>query len=332
MRETRVADSTGANGQCILCGSGDVHTIDQFPFRDLRQLYFETCEVDISTCLDTPYERALVYLYECGACGLEFFPTSLRGNVRLYEALARFDYYYMADKWEFGIALEDVRDSKTILEVGCGNGCFLDQVTKAYPEKKLMGLELNLDALRVCREKGLAVQAKPIDEFSNEHADSFDAVCAFQVLEHVEDPRGFLEAAFRCLKDGGLCILSVPNSCGFTQYAINDFGNMPPHHLTRWAPSVMQKTASRYRVSVQRILLEQVAEYHKEWYRDAMTVRALSAVLGLHWKRVERSILYRVVLALCRRFQRCLPSQLWRYRRYAGHTLYVAFRKGARGR
>ena len=327
LQETRVTSSVEGVVRCVLCGSGDVRTIDQFSFKDLRQLYFETCELDISTCLDQPYDNALVYIYECQECGLEFYPGCLRGNAKLYEALARFDYYYMVEKWEFGVALEDIKDSRTILEIGCGNGLFLDRVTKAFPGKEVMGLELNPDALRICRQKGLAVQTKTIEEFSDEHANSFDVVCGFQVLEHVVNPHSFLESAFRCLRDGGLCLLTVPNPAGFTKYAVNDFGNLPPHHLTRWTVDVMKHLAARYGLRIKRILEEPVAEYHKQWYRDTLMIKALSVVPGLKFGCVERGTLYRMVWALCRRLQVVIPRQFWRYSRYPGHSLYVAFRK-----
>jgi len=191
----------------------------------------------------------------------------------------------------------------------------------------MLGLELNPLALTVARGNGLEVYAQDIREFAEEHAGEFDAACAFQVLEHVPDPDGFLRDGFRCFRRGGRFILGVPNSLGFIQYAVNDFGNMPPHHLTRWTPEVMSRVAPRYGATVDRIALEPIADYHKGWYRDTLTVRFSSAVLGLHWKRVEVSTRYRLMLGVCRRLQRCIPGWLWRYTRYPGHTMYVALRK-----
>ena len=45
------------SGGCPLCQCDGVQVVDQFPFRDLRLLYFETCEVDIVDCLDKPYHE-----------------------------------------------------------------------------------------------------------------------------------------------------------------------------------------------------------------------------------------------------------------------------------
>lgn len=325
--EGEFGDAVLDSVRCVLCDSDDVRIVDQFPFKDLRQLYFETCELDISTCLDQPYENTLVHRYRCRECGLEFYPSCLRGNGTLYQALAKFDYYYMTDKWDFRVALEDIRDAESVLEIGCGDGCFMDRVAQVFPQKRITGLELNAEASKARQAKGITVLPRTIEEFSAVHAYEFDAVCAFQVLEHVANPCSFLESAFRCLKEDGLCLLTVPNPAGFAKHATNDFGNLPPHHLTRWTEDVMKNLAARYGLRIKRILEEPVAEYHKQWYRDTLMIKALSVVPGLKFRCIERGTLYRVVLALCRRLQVVIPRQFWRYNRYPGHSLYVAFRK-----
>jgi len=313
--------------RCILCGAGDVEVVESFPFRDLRRLWFDTCEVDVTTCLEQPYDGSNDYLNRCGTCKLEFYPTSLCGTSHLYQSLGRFSYYYPPDKWEFSVATEDARGHRNILEIGCGTGVFLERLIREDPGRTTVGLERNPDALRAAREKGLRVEACDIEKFAPDHAERFDVICAFQVLEHVAAPDAFLKAAFHCLRRGGLCLVSVPNRQGFTRYAVNDFGNMPPHHLTRWSGQVMRNIADRYRATVARVLEEPVAEYHKAWYRDTLMLRAVSAVLRLRWNRVEVGTRYRVMLGLCRRLQRVIPERLWRYKRYPGHTLYVALRK-----
>lgn len=312
---------------CSLCGEGGVEIAEAFPFRSLRRLWFDTCEVDIATCLEQPYDECTVYLYRCRTCELEFYPPSLYGTSRLYQALGKFSYYYSGDRWEFDMAAEDIKGCRNVLEIGCGAGAFLERLMREDPGRTTVGLELNPDAAQAACDKGLHVEAREVEEFAVDHAEAFDVVCGFQVLEHVPAPDRFLKAAFRCLRPGGLCLLAVPNREGFTSYAVNDFGNMPPHHLTRWSGGVMRKIAVRYEATVERILEGPTAEYHKAWYRDTLTVRAVSAFFGFRWGRVEMGTRYRGLLGLCQRLQRLIPERLWRYNRYPGHTMYVAYRK-----
>lgn len=311
---------------CLLCGSQRVRIIDQFSFRDLRQLYFETCEVDINSCIDQPYTEKFVHLYKCDDCGLEFYSPSLRGNAKLYEALGKFDYYYMADKWEFGEALKDAAPCGSILEIGCGRGTFLSQALKMNPGIRVAGLETSPDAVRAARQSGLNVEAVTIEDFAGLHRGDFDCVCAFQVLEHVDRPDRFLSSAFQCVRPAGLSLISTPNGAGFTRYATNNFGDMPPHHLTHWTADVMRQVASSHGVKLERVAFEPVADYHKEWYRNTRTATTISRSVGWRLQRVEPDLGYRLLISLSHRLQKLIPSALWKYNQYPGHTLYAAFR------
>jgi 2-polyprenyl-3-methyl-5-hydroxy-6-metoxy-1,4-benzoquinol methylase len=311
---------------CLLCASEDVHIADRFSFRDLRLLYFETCEVDINSCIDQPYTEKLVYLHTCVNCGLAFYPAGLRGNAKLYEALSKYDYYYQADKWEFSEALKDISGCKSLLEIGCGRGAFLLRVREANSSIRVVGLETNPTALAVARQSGLDIHPALIEEFCIAHQGEFDCICAFQVLEHVERPDRFLKCALQCLRPGGLLIVATPNSQSFTRYAVNNFGDMPPHHLTQWNADVMSHVVTRLGVKLERVEFEPVAEYHKEWYRDVRVITFLSGVIGWKLQRIELGLGYRLLVSLSHRLQKLVPFVLWKYSRYVGHTLYATFR------
>jgi 2-polyprenyl-3-methyl-5-hydroxy-6-metoxy-1,4-benzoquinol methylase len=322
-----LAALSAAGVPCVLCGADDARLLDQFRFSDLRHLYFETWEVDILNCLEAPYEDELVPVHRCGACGLEFYPSRLCGTQTLYDAMKKSDSYYMKEKWEFELARAEIAKGQSVLEVGCGPGLFLESVRDAGRDRRVTGLELNTKCVETCRAKGLDVQRRTVEEFAAPNPSAFDVVCAFQVLEHVRDPRAFLAAMFRSLKSDGVCIMTVPNAAGFARHAVNYLGDMPPHHLTRWTADVMQKVAVAHGARLERVVEEPIADYHREWYRTATTVRALSAVLRLRWGRLERRMPYRVMLSLSHQLQKRMPAWAWRYTRDPGHTLYVSFRK-----
>lgn len=63
----------------------------------------------------------------------------------------------------------------------------------------------------------------------------FDTVCAFQVLEHVYDVRGFMTDLSALVKPGGRLIIAVPNNEPYIR-RFNPYNawNCPPHHVGLW--------------------------------------------------------------------------------------------------
>ncbi|MFP5223877.1 MAG: methyltransferase domain-containing protein [Acidobacteriota bacterium] len=96
----------------------------------------------------------------------------------------------------------------SLLEVGCSAGQFLTHVAGMF---RCQGLELNDRCAAFVRERlGIPVHTQELSALGLPDA-SFDAVAAFQVLEHMADPRAFLLEARRLLKPGGRLFIEVPN-------------------------------------------------------------------------------------------------------------------------
>jgi 2-polyprenyl-3-methyl-5-hydroxy-6-metoxy-1,4-benzoquinol methylase len=94
-----------------------------------------------------------------------------------------------------------------ILDVGCGQGEFLQQLESAgYTH--LSGIEANTYP----GIKKFAVTYKDISYEKLEWAEGgFDAITAWEVFEHLENPRFALRELHRILKPDGLFFISVPD-------------------------------------------------------------------------------------------------------------------------
>ena len=101
-----------------------------------------------------------------------------------------------------------------ILDVGCGDGFFLDMAAKAFPTVGLCGVDIDEDVLRraeyargwptlLCRD---IYDARFFDE-----PQFFDVITCFDVLEHLYMPQAFFRHARTLLSSDGIVILSVPN-------------------------------------------------------------------------------------------------------------------------
>ena len=97
---------------------------------------------------------------------------------------------------------------------------------------------------------------------------AYDAVCSFQVLEHVTRPGNFVAASCSLLRSGGRLMLGLPNAASFLRHQHNIL-DMPPHHMTRWTGEVLSHIQERFPLKLMRIAYEPLADYHVEGYVDA---------------------------------------------------------------
>lgn len=253
--------------------------------------------------------------------GLEYFtPSSTAGDSPFYAVLQKEPWYYQTNKWEHQVALREMADAKKVLEVGCAAGAFLKQfLSTASSGAKAVGLELNEEAIRSARASGIDANNCPVEVFAASHASEFDAVCSFQVLEHVTQPEEFLAACSQLVRAGGLLITAVPNNASFIKHDESGFNilNMPPHHLILWTQQSLRNFLKRLGYDNIRFEFEPLQPIHVDWYVTVLAGRFERLPLPL------RRILYtRPMLAL---IKTALNAGLRRFVR--GLTMIAVARK-----
>jgi glycosyltransferase involved in cell wall biosynthesis len=112
-----------------------------------------------------------------------------------------------------------------ILDVGAHDGFVGAWLLKQRPDVEIDGLELHPRGVEECRRRGYHKVAQGAAEEADElfTPGSYDAVMAFELLEHVPDMDGLLSVLERMLTPDGVIYLSTPDGC---------FGEgANPHHL-----------------------------------------------------------------------------------------------------
>jgi cyclopropane fatty-acyl-phospholipid synthase-like methyltransferase len=102
----------------------------------------------------------------------------------------------------------DIARPGRVLEVGAGEGALGAWLAARY---EYVGIEPDVQSRRtaVSRLRALG-RGEMLADLVDGDARSYDAVCAFEVLEHIEDDRQALAAWRSRLSPGGFLLLSVP--------------------------------------------------------------------------------------------------------------------------
>lgn len=181
-------------------------------------------------------------LSACEQCYLHFWHPAVMPNGKWYEAA-----YQGRDRSPMPLEpghrffLSDPKAPKSgrLLDLGCGVGNFVSAARDAGFDAA--GVEFDASAVRFAQQHyGLKkVFAMVPEEFRATYPrERFDVVTFFEVLEHQDDPRRFLNLAKEFLTEGGYIAVSVPNR-GRWQKGTETL-DYPPNHLTRWSPRALK--------------------------------------------------------------------------------------------
>jgi len=99
---------------------------------------------------------------------------------------------------------------KSFLEIGCGTGFVLSGVASAFPSAALTGAEIYSTGLQYAAQRVPDAQFMQMDARNIPFDSHFDALGAFDVLEHIEEDSTVLTQMNQAIKPGGTLFLTVP--------------------------------------------------------------------------------------------------------------------------
>jgi 2-polyprenyl-3-methyl-5-hydroxy-6-metoxy-1,4-benzoquinol methylase len=309
--------------ECILCGKSDLRAAGRIDVADLCTVYAWSLGKGIE---DEFRDLSSLDYVACGECGLKSFFPPVTGSPAFYDALSKKmeSRYYQEDKSEYRFAGGFIAGDDRVLDIGCGRGLFSRHVAGTYT-----GLDFNPVALEQAARDGIRVLNESIDQHAGRLTSPYSVVTAFQVLEHMPEPRRFIEACLSVLRPGGLLILSVPSEDSFVSLLENAVLNMPPHHVSRWTDQALINLQNLFGLQLVAMEHEKLEEIHFETFIETMSRRMVRSVL--HWNSdglLEISFKKRVVDRLSRCVKPLIKKMhsdraIWPY----GHSVTAVYRK-----
>jgi len=125
------------------------------------------------------------------------------------------------------------------LDVGCSTGAFVAAAVAAGLAAE--GVELASAAVVEARARGLTVHHAPIEDFAPGRR--WAMVTAFDVVEHLRDPLGFVRRAAGWLEPDGLLALTLPDAASPTARLMGRhwFYYAPPDHVHYFTPPTARR-------------------------------------------------------------------------------------------
>jgi SAM-dependent methyltransferase len=137
------------------------------------------------------------------------------GGVFTGERLVAGDPLFAADMSRHLVAYQYAQEQvrgKSVLDAGCGDGYGTDML--AQTAARAVGVDRSAETIdlagRRYQRPNLTYRVCELHRLTD-LGEQFDAVCNFQVIEHLVDPNPFLKQARLVLRPGGSLIVTTPN-------------------------------------------------------------------------------------------------------------------------
>jgi len=267
--------------KCILCESKSPKIIENINTNNLIKLYRYRYKINVSSYFEG-YEN--INLLKCDDCGLFFYQPHTPGDEKFYEKLQKSSNYYIKEKDEYFIASKFIEPGQKVLDIGSGIGEFAN-----YLDTKVQytGLEFNQKAIIEGKKRGFNILNEDLFSHQLKFKDYYDAVCYFQVLEHISQPKEFIKNSINALKPDGILIIAVPSNNSFIGKSVNNYLNAPPHHATLWSDETLGRISEIFDLDLISISHDNVRKDLKSYYHRVIIFNKVRKFFRLEQKRFD---------------------------------------------
>ncbi|MBI1911569.1 MAG: class I SAM-dependent methyltransferase [Deltaproteobacteria bacterium] len=181
-------------------------------------------------------------MFHCPSCDVVFADPFKAPGASWYENAEMYTVGRVITKtteWYHKQVLGRKIKGKSLIDIGCGTGIFLSEAKKLGYD--VYGIDFDRSNIKVAKEKYkienvFCYSVAELKKKFGKHR--FDIVTFFEVLEHLDSPKKFLDDIKDLLTPGGVIALSVPNRNRFIDTI--GIGDAPPNHLTKWSAGALR--------------------------------------------------------------------------------------------
>jgi len=152
-----------------------------------------------------------------------------------------------------------------ILELGCGNGEFMDilkkKLNKKFPNKKFIFTGVDYSIEKSIQESNKILIKKNVMDFIKECNEKYDFIYHYYIAEHLIDPFKFFVGIKEILSSKGIMMGGMPNSlgleqlaCGYDGYRLLAHTINPPMHINGF--NIMNINILIYRIGFKIISID----------------------------------------------------------------------------
>lgn len=248
-------------GSCPVCGSTQAELLHSISSHFTAQYYaLKELEPERNERIRGEIERLWggesCEIVRCRDCGFIYADPFVPGDGPFY-SLFYDNPTFPKWKWEYEETLRVLKQKQAegelpaeprVLEIGAGTGMFVRRIAgDVTPPDRIVTVEYSDAGKRQIEQSGIACLQVDVRELPEKYDGTFDVICMYQVLEHMDRLDPLFDRLYRLAAPGALLFVAVPNDRMLTYYEEQDaWLDNAPVHVSRWNRTAFEKIGARH--------------------------------------------------------------------------------------